>query len=132
MECRGFENVCSSDEARAYFTENGLTYSDITEGDLLTLVILLNRELKKSNKRGETSVNTITLSKKMDVKKRSNGTIETAFLYVNSHYFTRREAISFNRDGFIGFCGWADTGNANPIKRAFLAWCDILKEGKDE
>ena len=128
---RGFESVCTNDEAREYFKECGLTYKDITEGDILSLVLLINRELKKSNKIGETSVNTMRLSEKMDMKKNADGTIKTCFLYINSHYFTRREAISFNQDGFIGFAGWADIGNLNPLKRAFLTWCDVLKKDKE-
>lgn len=127
MTCRGFEEVCTKEEAREYFKNAGLTYKNITEGDILTLIMLLNREIKKSNKIGETSVNTMTLSKRIDLKKRSNGTIITCFLYVNSHYFERRECISFNADGFIGFCGWADVGNSNPILRAFREWVDVLK-----
>lgn len=47
---RGFDPVCTNDEARSYFKECGLTYKDITEGDILLLVLLVNRELKKSNK----------------------------------------------------------------------------------
>lgn len=131
---RGFEPVCTNDEARNYFKECGLSYGDITEGDILSLVLLINRELKKSNKIGETSVNTMSLSKKIDMKKDTNGTIKSCFLYLNSHYFTRREAISFNQDGFIGFAGWADDGNLNPLKRAFLEWCKQLsgKEQKNE
>lgn len=34
-----------------------------------------------------------------------------------------REAVSFNSDGFIGFCGWADDQNSQPIYRAWHAWC---------
>lgn len=120
---RGFEPVCTNDEARNYFKECGLSYGDITEGDILSLVLLINRELKKSNKIGETSVNTMSLSKKIDMKINTNGAIKSCYLYLNSHYFTRREAISFNQDGFIGFAGWADDGNLNPLKRAFLEWC---------
>ena len=127
---RGFEPVCTNDEARNYFKECGLSYGDITEGDILSLVLLINRELKKSNKIGETSVNTMSLSKKIDMKKDTNGAIKSCFLYLNSHYFTRREAISFNQDGFIGFAGWADDGNLNPLKRAFLEWCKHIS-GKD-
>lgn len=129
---RGFESVCTNDEARDYFKECGLSYKDIMEGDILALVLLLNRELKKSNKIGETSVNTMSLSKKIDMKKNTDGSIRTCFLYMNSHYFTRREAISFNQDGYIGFAGWADYGNLNPLKRAFLAWCDQLKAESEE
>lgn len=121
--------VCSTQEARDYFARKGLTYDDITEGDILVLIMLLNKHIKKSNKENETSVSTMRLSEKVDMKKKSNGTIITCFLYMNSHYFTRRECISFNRDGFIGFAGWADQGNTNPILRAFLEWCDYLAEG---
>ena len=130
MTCRGFETVCSTDEARAYFSNKGLTYDDITEGDILVLTMLLQKELKKSNKAKETSTD-MSLSPKVDMKKRSNGTIISCYLYVNANYFTRREAISFNEGGFIGFAGWADVGNRNPLLRAFLKWCDYLAEGKD-
>ena len=125
-----FGAVCSNNEAREYFKKCGLTYDDITEGDILTLVILLNREIKKSNKAGETSTYTMCLSKKIVFVNSPKRTMKRCFLYMNSHYFTQRECISFNEDGFIGFAGWADQGNTNPILRAFLAWCDVLKENK--
>lgn len=131
MSCRGFEAVCTNNEARQYFRDKGLIYDDITEGDILSLLMLLNREIKKSNKVGETSVNTMHMSSKIAMKKRTNGTIIKCFLYINSHYFTRREAISFDEDGFIGFAGWADQGNTNPLLRAFLRWCDDLAEAKE-
>ena len=111
--------VCTTQEARDYFSKCGLTYDDITEGDILVLVMLLNKELKKSNKNHETSTGEMRLSKR-------------CFIYMNSYYFTQRECISFYQDGFIGFAGWADTGNTNPILRAFLKWCDIMKEQKED
>lgn len=47
-----------------------------------------------------------------------------------------RECISFNYNGFIGFCGWADGGNTAPIVAAFKEWCDsfgaMLKEGEQK
>lgn len=125
-----FPTVCSNEEARQYFKDKGLTYNDITEGDILSLVLLLNKYIKKANKDGETSVNTMHLSKKIDIKKKTNGSIISCFLYMNSHYFTQRECISFNQDGYIGFTGWADQGNTNPILRAFLEWCDFLAESE--
>ena len=131
MSCIGFDAVCTNEEARQYFRDKGLTYDDITEGDILSLLMLLNREIKKSNKVGETSVSTMHMSSKIAMKKRTNGTIIKCFLYINSHYFTRREAISFNEDGYIGFAGWADQGNTNPLLRAFLRWCDDLAEAKE-
>lgn len=127
MRKQNIEAVCSNNEARQYFTDKGLTYADITEGDILTLVMLLNKHIKAANKDNETSAE-MHLSSKMVIKKNSNGTIKNCYLYVNSHYFTQRECISFNSDGFIGFAGWADQGNTNPILRAFLEWCDILAD----
>lgn len=124
------EAVCSNDEARQYFKDKGLTYADITEGDILFLVGNLNKEIKKSNKAGETSTDTMHLSKKIAIKKNSDGSIISCYLYMNSHYFTQREAISFNTDGFIGFAGWADQGNTNPLLRAFLKWCDYLADSE--
>lgn len=124
------EAVCSNDEARQYFKDKGLTYADVTEGDILVLVGNLNKEIKKSNKAGETSTDTMHLSKKIAIKKNRDGSIISCYLYMNSHYFTQREAISFNEDGFIGFAGWADQGNTNPILRAFLKWCDYLADSE--
>lgn len=123
--------VCSNNDARAYFAQKGLTYDDITEGDILTLVMLLNKHIKKANLGCETSMGTMYLSRRIDLKRKTNGTLISCFLYVNSHYFERRECISFNKGGWIGFAGWADQGNTNPILRAFLEWCDQLAADKE-
>lgn len=45
------------------------------------------------------------LSRRINLKRNTNGTLISCFLYVNSHYFERRECISFNVDGWIGFAG---------------------------
>ena len=131
MSCRGFEPVCTNDEAREYFKSKGLSYEKIHDYDLLILRYLLVKEIEKSNKTGETSVNTMRMSSKQSMTLNPDDTIQTAFLFMSSHYFENRECISFNRDGFIGFAGWADQGNLNPIKRAFLKWCDFLTDGKE-
>lgn len=44
------------------------------------------------------------------------------FLRVSGFYFSGREAISFNEDGFIGIAGWADDTNVQPFLRAFHKW----------
>lgn len=118
-------NSKTNNTAREYFKDKGLSYNDITEGDILALVMMLNAEIKKSNKEG-CGITTLSLSKKVDVKKNSNGSIISCFLHVNSHYFTRRECISFNEDGFIGIAGWADDNSARAILQAFFKWCDYL------
>lgn len=40
----------------------------------------------------------------------------------------RREAVSFNQDGFIGFAGWASTENAQPFYRGFMRWLEFLMQ----
>ena len=90
--------VCSNNDARAYFAQKGLTYDDITEGDILTLVMLLNKHIKLAVKNHEMSTDSMYMSSKIDMKKKTNGSIICCFLYMNSHYFTQRECISFNKD----------------------------------
>lgn len=114
------------DEAREYFQSKGLSYKDITEGDICTLVMLLNKHVKQTCKEGKMSTTTMRMSEKIKVKCDTHGRIKECYTYINSHYFTRRECISFNEDGFIGFCGWADGANTAPIVSAFREWCDTL------
>lgn len=118
MRKTGILPVCTNNEARAYFAGKGLTYADVTEGDILALVMLLNKHIKKANADCETSMGSMYLSRRINLKRKTNGTLISCFLYVNSHYFERRKCISFNADGWIGFAGWADQGNTNPILRA--------------
>ena len=124
MRKAGILPVCTNNEA--------LTYADVTEGDLLALVMLLNEHIKKANADCETSMGSMYLSRRIDLKRKTNGTLISCFLYVNSHYFERRECISFNADGWIGFAGWADQGNTNPILRAFIEWSDALAATKEK
>ena len=48
--------------------------------------------------------------------------IESAFVFIDGNYFEGREAVSFNEDGFIGFCGWADGCNERAILEGFYRW----------
>lgn len=116
----------SNDEARQYFKDKGLTYADITSGDICGLVMILNKHIKKASKNHEMSVDSMHLSEKIVSKYKTNGELLGCFIYLNSHYFRRRECISFNYDGFIGFAGWADSRNTKPITEAFIEWCDTI------
>ncbi|CAF1812917.1 hypothetical protein OQZ55_11750 [Bacillus subtilis] len=118
----------TSEEARNYFVQKGLSYEDITEGDICALVMLLNKHVKQAVKANKMSVDTMRMSQKIKSKYKTNGTLKCCYLYINSHYFTQREAISFNPDGFIGFAGWADSGNTQPLIDAFIEWVDYLSE----
>lgn len=64
--------------------------------------------------------------KKSEVK--LAGKNKGVFLTCSAYYFNRREAVSFNGDGFIGFCGWADSYNSQPIYEGFLEWCEYIRK----
>ncbi len=124
-ECK--EKNVDRETAQKRYKELGIWRETITEGDILVLVMMLNEEIRRSNKNGETSVNTICLSKRIDIKKRPNGTVKQCFLYMNSHYFTQRECISLCEDGHVQFAEWACQGNVAPVLRAFLRWCEYFR-----
>jgi hypothetical protein len=115
-----------SDVARSYFAEKGLSYESVSEGDIGVLFMLLNKHVKQANKAGAMSTNTMRMSAKIKGKYNRDGSVRECYLYINSHYFTQREAISFNPGGFIGFAGWADEFNKAPLISAFLEWVDTI------
>lgn len=120
-------------DARARFAELGIDYSQIFEGDIEALYMFVNRAVKKFVRMPPTkdSITTMHMSKRIKIDKRTNGSIRSAYLFVNSHYFTQREAISFNKNGSIGFAGWASDNNAQPLVWGFLDWCDYMEGCKD-
>lgn len=123
------------DEARAYFREKGLTYGDISRTDLSYLCALLDlhfvRERKELVRAGDYPYWLRTNPGK-DYKGTwtESGALVCAFLTGKGEYFTAREVVSFNRDGFIGFCGAAGDQNAQPVLAAFVEWCDVMAEYK--
>lgn len=62
------------------------------------------------------------VKRKIEIKYTKEGAIECAFMYVKGRHFEERELVSFNRDGFIGFAGWASTTNVEPIINGFMDW----------
>ncbi|MEK4715102.1 MULTISPECIES: hypothetical protein [Sporosarcina] len=116
----------TSEQARELFSEKGLTYENITESDIGVLFTFLNKHVKEANKAGIMSTNTMRMSRKIKSKYNTTGNVKECYLFLNSHYFTQREAISFNSDGFIGFAGWADSGNKPPLMSAFVKWVDTI------
>lgn len=139
------------EEARNYFREKGLAYSDITITDLRLLSTLLDLNFtiqrkyrvraRMDDENGAKPVYWLRVNdaKYFKGKYDENGRMLCAFLTGKGTYFTAREVISFNMNGFIGFCGEADTKNTEPVLEAFVEWCDemaaikaIGKRGDDE
>lgn len=101
-------------------------YSQITNVDLMRLRDFLNEEIPAACAAGETTTKSLKLNSKVQVNYNKDLTLRDAYFRVDSHYFTKREAISFNQDGFIGLCGWADSKNEIPFYRAFERWLETV------
>ena len=118
------------EQLRLKFNELGFTYSMITSREISKLMDLLKIELDKYNLNDIDGLQ-LKISKlsKCDFFYDYNldGSITKVLIKVDGYYFKDREAISFNRDGFIGFCGWASSKNAMPIYDAFDKWLEFLK-----
>lgn len=97
------------DGVRASFAAYGMTFADLPKGALRALEQSIDREMQAAAL--------------MDGTFRMRDLAgSTEYLRCKSFYFDDREAVSFNKDGFIGFAGWADEHNVQPILRGFMEW----------
>ncbi len=115
--------------ARDYFKKSNLTYKDISMNDLYYLITILNKEMFNDNiliMMNEPKVK----GKNKNIILDKNNKLLFAGLKCKGSYFADREAITFNEDGFIGFCGWADMTRTIIFTNSFIEWCDYLKDKK--
>lgn len=110
------------DEARALFDSAGLTYAVVTPESLRRLRDLMDQRMRSS---GLIQGSFRCLSR--TPLKRSADTFYAEIL-CGAFYFKKREAVSFNPDGFIGFAGWADDQNVQPILEGFAAWVEEMAQ----
>jgi len=110
------------DEAREQFKAAGLTYDVVNEASLQRLRDLIDERMIASGliKGSYRCVRKVKLQG--GGKKPFFAGIECC-----AFYFDKREAVSFNRDGFIGFAGWSDDTNIQPILEGFAAWVKELE-----
>lgn len=117
--------VLTSAFCRALFTSLGFAYDDIRHCDLDALQGYIAIECARSHRAGMTP-HFMTPRRKSDslcCKMKPEGGLEKAYIKIDClDQWNGREAISFNDDGFIGFCGWADTQNSQPFLNAFRRW----------
>ena len=119
-------SITPNDAARRHFEASGLAYENITLDDLEELHAMLVQVMAET--RAALKDHPVQGHWRMRRKVKStfddDGRLVSAFLRCDGSYFEDREAVSFNRDGFIGFCGWASTTNTVPITDTFMRWCD--------
>ncbi len=113
------------DDARAHWAASGLGYDVLTEESLERLRAKIDASLLASGLMDST------------FRAREPATLNDqpgnrwADIRCSAYYFEDRQAVTFESDGFVGFAGWADDTNVQPILSAFVAWVDELTEQKD-
>ena len=114
------------DLAREAFIATGLSYTDLTLSDLRDLRDEIDAEMKSSG-----LIDGYEMREAIRTVDWPHG---WAALTCRAYYFDKREAVTFNREGFIGFGGWADDKNIEPIVAGFTKWCAALasSEGRND
>ncbi len=101
----------TNDEIRALLAHKNITTENVTRLQLMELHDFLSEKLENSKCfRGSFKMNPMELDENMK------------YMTCKADYFVDREAISFNRDGFIGMAGWASSENIEPIRDAVIEW----------
>ena len=103
-----------NNEVRQLLKDKNITTENVTVDQLSDLRDILDKKLKESGIYNGTA----RLSRIKHLK----------FMTMDTEQWDGREAISFNRDGFIGFAGWADSKNIKPILEATIEWANNIQQ----
>lgn len=124
----------TSESMRRLFKNKSLSYGDLNLDNLIKLRDIMREELAKP----PIGSYRMELTDMFDSKFKEEGSsLEHSFWTVKGFLsdedgewlaFESREAISFNRDGFIGFAGWSDSKNVQPFLIAFDEWMEVCFE----
>lgn len=118
--------MLTNNEAREAFKAMGLRYSDIGSKEFFDLVKRLDDALPSHEFEMKVSRKPKIYAPKIVFD--DLGRMKEAYIRCDSNYFSGREAISFNADGFIGFAGWASSENTQIFLEVFLLWVnDVAK-----
>jgi hypothetical protein len=109
------------DEARKHWAASGLTYEALRDDSLERLRQKIDAALLASGLMDST------------FRAREPTTFNDqpgrwADIRCSAYYFDDRQAVTFESNGFVGFAGWADDTNVQPIITAFVAWVDELRQ----
>lgn len=96
------------DQVREAIANAGITTENVTLGQLESLYNYINAAMLES--------------KCYDGTMRMNDRKDVMYMTCRTNEWESREAVSFNRDGFIGFAGWADDNNVQPILIGTTRW----------
>ena len=123
--------ITTSEQARELWKESGLDYNVLTEKNLRVLAMMMERNFVKATVDGTFDHGFyLSIARQKGNRLYNMDTEEGAYaeILVDGPYFRDREGITFNRDGFIGFAGWASSKNVKLILSAFQEWVGTLKK----
>lgn len=109
------------DDAREAWVRSGLTYDALTPEAMERLRQLLDAEMQS----GEYLRGTFRANHKPKQIREGGYDIRCTAWYFKGRQ--ARQCITFEPGGFVGFAGWSDDTNIQPIIRAFLAWIDEMR-----
>ena len=107
--------IKTTDHARELIAAAGINIENVTEEQLEMLWYKLSTSLRNSGNYNNSY--------------RMNALIDYKYMTCRTEQWDDREAVSFNRDGFIGFAGWADSNNIKPILEGVGDWLDAISNG---
>lgn len=108
------------DQAREIYRSSGLhDFIPLTHERMRNLRDTINREMLDA----ALMDGTFHMEHPATIKVRGSRAAE---LRCRSYYFDDREAVTFNDSGFVGFAGWADDFNVEPILSGFCRWVHFL------
>lgn len=109
----------------AYQEEVAFRSYQLTALDVKMLASLLAEELCRHALK-EVGEGSLALEMWVDdvCTERESGPVDDFHILVDGPYFTRREGISLEPSGWVGFAGWADPCNERPFLCAFARLLD--------
>lgn len=120
-------------QAREAFKEKfgiktDIGWMQITGGDVYLIAGFIAKELESHNCDSITDV-VYEIGKITIRRKKNSNLIDMADIKVNQKIegckgWEARQAMTFEPDGFIGFCGWADNNNMKPFVNGFMKWLE--------
>lgn len=109
------------DDARKCWAASGLTYAALTPETMDRLRELLDEQMQS----GEYLRGTFRANRKPKPIRGGGFDIRCTAWYFKGPQ--ARQCVTFEPCGFVGFAGWSDDTNIQPIVRAFMAWVDETK-----
>jgi hypothetical protein len=117
------KGTLTRDKMRGHFARSGIIRHKLTEAHLQDLRSRIDAHIRESG----LIAGSFRMGKSCKIVHNSDGW--WAELRCRSAYFESREAVTFAVNGFIGFAGWADDINVQPILSGFKEWVDAFDHG---